>query len=159
MEVEDELHLMPTARFSEIDDGRAELAEKFSVLLEHALIATNEQCQVSLGSHVWVAYDRGVKPIDPRLLCLICLPDGSVWVDGAHLYPESSPLHAMQRPILSHDDAFDHVLVCERSNYNIDRLAQLVGRGMRYCSLCNQLTQPIFASIVDVDFVSFREKV
>ena len=65
MEVEYELHLMTTARFSEIDDGGAELVEKFSVLLEHALVASDEQRQMPLGGHVWVAYDWGIKPIDP----------------------------------------------------------------------------------------------
>ena len=68
MEVEDELHLMTTAGFSEIDNGRAELVEKLSVLLEHALVAADEPCQMSLGSRIWVAYDRGIKPIDSKFL-------------------------------------------------------------------------------------------
>src|SRR5438128_8386724 len=94
---------------------------------------SNAKCPWAAMSGLPMTGASSLSTLTSLLACLM----GSVWVDGAHLDPESSPLHPMQRPILSHDDDFDHVLVCERSNDNINRLAQLVGGRMCYCSLCN----------------------
>src|SRR5436309_1865833 len=155
MEIENQFHLVATAGFSEIDNSRTELIEKFTI----PLISTNEQGQASLSRHVSIAYDRNVKPIDTCSLRFLCLSDRSVGVDRTHLDPERSLLHAAQRSLVSHDDAINSILIRKRRNHNFDRFAKLVRRGMCYRTLRDQLAEFLFASIIDVDFISFRDKV
>src|SRR2546428_10408771 len=105
MEIENQFHLVTTAGFSEIDNSRTELIEKFTIPLEPPLISTNEQGQASLSRHVSIANNWDVKPIDTCSLRFLCLSDRSVWVDCAHLDPERSLLHAAQRSLVY--DAFN----------------------------------------------------
>src|SRR3989442_417337 len=121
MEIENQFHLVATAGFSEIDNSRTELIEKFTIPLEHPLISTNEQGQASLSRHVSIAYDRNVKPIDTCSLRSLCLSDRSVGVDRTHLDPERSLLHAAQRSLDSHDDAINGILIRQRRNHNFGR--------------------------------------
>src|SRR2546428_10911802 len=132
MEIENQFHLVATAGFSEIDNSRTELIEKFPTPLEHPLISTNEKGPASLSRHVSIAYDRNVKLIDTCSLRSLCLSDRSVGVDRSHLDPERSLLRAAQRSLVSHDDAINSILIRKRRNHNFDRFAKLIRGGMCY---------------------------